>query len=393
MKRPIRVLELRSIKGKGGGPDKTILLGAARADRRQFEITVTYLRDVRDREFVMDVRAASAGVDYAEVVERHSLDWSVVPALRRLVRSRAIDVVHAHDYKTDWLTYLLARTEGTVPLSTAHGWSGHGLRERLLYYPVDKRILRRFQRVIVVSRDMARTLHEVGVHRDRIVVLRNGIDHVQYRRAASQVPAVRRELGFGETEFVVGAVGRLEREKRYDLLIDACAAVARRCPQLRLVIVGEGSLRSALAAQMARVLPANSYQLLGHRTDVIRLHHGLDVLVQSSDNEGSPNAILESMALETPVVATAVGGTADLIQDERDGLLVPRGDVTALANAIERSACDESGRRARAVAARAKVVRELSFDTRQRELEAVYRQLMIERSLVPARAGDLMRWT
>jgi glycosyltransferase involved in cell wall biosynthesis len=391
MNRAIRVLELRSIKGTGGGPDKTILLGAAMADRRRFEVTVTYLRDARDREFAMDAKAASAGVDYAEVIERHSLDWKVLPALRRLVRSRAIDVVHAHDYKTDLLAFLLARTEGTIALSTAHGWSGHGLLEKLVYYPVDKRILRRFQRVICVSKDMAQALHRVGLQRDRIVVLRNGIDHVAYRRDPALVETVRRELGFIAGEFVVGAVGRLEREKRYDLLIDACAKAARRCPQLRLVIIGDGSLRAALAAQMAKMLPAGTFQLLGHRPDVIRLHHGLDLLAQSSDNEGSPNAILESMALETPVAATAVGGTPDLIDDGRDGFLVPRGDWAALAGAIERSAGDAEGRRTRALAARAKVVRELSFESRQRTLEAIYDQLMSERALA-TRSGVAMRW-
>src|SRR5947207_917056 len=101
MSRPVRVLELRSVRGTGGGPEKTILMGAARADRARFAVTVCYIRDARDGVFSIDGRAAPLGVDYVEVHERHSLDPRIWPELRRLVRERRIDIVHAHEYKTD----------------------------------------------------------------------------------------------------------------------------------------------------------------------------------------------------------------------------------------------------------------------------------------------------
>jgi glycogen synthase len=95
------------------------------------------------------------GLDYTEVLERHSFDPRVLPALRHLVRSRGIDIVHAHDYKTDLLAALLAKTEGVVALATAHGWTGHSARERHLYYPADKYLLARwFTRVVAVSEDI-----------------------------------------------------------------------------------------------------------------------------------------------------------------------------------------------------------------------------------------------
>src|SRR6185503_10299286 len=114
---PIRVLELRSVWGTGGGPDKTILLGAARTDRRRFAVTVCYLRDVRDPVYGIDARAAQLDVEYVEIRERHSFDPSVWHQLRNLVRERAIDIVHSHDYKTNLLALLLARSERVVPLA------------------------------------------------------------------------------------------------------------------------------------------------------------------------------------------------------------------------------------------------------------------------------------
>src|SRR5499427_11031006 len=98
----LRILELRSVRGTGGGPEKTILLGAQRAARR-FPVTVCYIRDARDHTFGIAERASRLGIDYVEIVEHGSLDRTIWPALRTLVRVRGIDLVHAHDYKTDLL--------------------------------------------------------------------------------------------------------------------------------------------------------------------------------------------------------------------------------------------------------------------------------------------------
>ena len=86
--RPVRVLELRSVRGTGGGPEKTILMGAAMADPRSTHVTVCYLRDRRDGIFAVDARARTARVDYVEVLERHSFDPGVWAALRRIIRDQ-----------------------------------------------------------------------------------------------------------------------------------------------------------------------------------------------------------------------------------------------------------------------------------------------------------------
>src|SRR5262249_39283476 len=136
MNRPIRVLELRSVWGTGGGPDKTILNGARYGDPARLQTIVCYIRDARDMVFAIDRRAADLGVDYVEVVEKHSFDTNVWPKLRLLARQRQVDIVHAHDYKTDLLAWLLAKREGIIPLSTAHGFAGKSWKE-LTYYAVE----------------------------------------------------------------------------------------------------------------------------------------------------------------------------------------------------------------------------------------------------------------
>ena len=150
-RRPIRVLELRSAVGAGGGPEKTILAGAQRADPHRYAVTVCYLRDARDEMFAIRERAGSLGVDYVELVERSSFDPQLWGRLRQLVRDRRIEIVHAHDYKSDLLALMLSKAEGVVPVTTAHGWTGHSWRERWVYYPADKRVIRAFPFAIAVS--------------------------------------------------------------------------------------------------------------------------------------------------------------------------------------------------------------------------------------------------
>ena len=133
---PIRILELRSVRGTGGGPEKTILLGAAQADAGRIRKSPSATSATCATRCSASMRAPRAlGIDYVEIRERHSFDPSVWPALRRLVRERAIDIVHAHDYKTNLLAWLLHRWDGVRVLATAHGWTGHSLTRAALLLP------------------------------------------------------------------------------------------------------------------------------------------------------------------------------------------------------------------------------------------------------------------
>ncbi|HMF97778.1 MAG TPA: glycosyltransferase [Vicinamibacterales bacterium] len=371
---PLRILELRSVRGTGGGPEKTILLGAQRAARR-FPVTVCYIRDARDHTSGIAERASRLGIDYVEIVEHGSFDRAIWPALRTLVRDRGIDLVHAHDYKTDLLALLLARVEGTIPLATAHGWTGHSLKERLLYYALDKRLLRAFPRTIAVSSEIKAELLRHHARADRIRTVLNGIDHRAFRRDRSSEPAVRRELGVAPDDIVIGSVGRLEPQKRFDLLIHACGRLQREWPRLRLVIAGDGSERASLTARAADLLAPGTWQFCGHTGDIARLHHGLDVFVQSSDYEGTSNAVLEAMALETPIVATAAGGTAEMIEHGMHGLVVPCGDPIPLAAAISQTLLDSQATAKRVAEARRRVETTLSFDERVATVERIYADL------------------
>jgi glycosyltransferase involved in cell wall biosynthesis len=387
--RPLRVLELRSVWGTGGGPEKTILLGAVRGDAARFAVTVCYIRDARDRQFTIDARAAALGVDYVEIVERHSLDWSIVPALRSLIRRRQITIVHAHEHKTALLALLIAALEPVIPLATAHGWSGLSLKERACY-AVERRLLARYPQVIAVSEPIRRAILACGADPSRVTRIPNGIDDAAFRRIAGTRERMRAAIGIEPDRVVLGAIGRLEAVKRFDLLVEAAAVSRLGAPPL-IVIAGEGPMRSLLVDRARALGIEHDLRLLGHRDDAADVHQAFDVYVQTSDSEGVPNAILEAMALKTPVVATDVGGTSHLIDHGVHGLLVPRGDAPALAAAISETVGSPWRTHERTTAARQRIERDLSFDARVRAVETVYDDLA-ERYAPPPSGIRALRW-
>src|SRR5262249_21272214 len=347
-------------------------------DRRRFAITVCYLREVRDPAFDLDRRAAELGLDYAEVRQQGPFDLSVLKAARRLVRERGIELVHAHDYKTNLLALALARSEGVIALPPAPGWTGQTWRERLVYSPADKRLLGRFRAVIAVSSEIRAELIRRGAAPCRVRTILNGIDPDAFRQDPVRRAAVRTRLGFAPTDRLVGAVGRLSRQKRFDLLLPAFARLRRRPSDLHLLLAGDGEERPALEAEARRLGLSGSCHFLGQVRDIADVYQAFDVFVQSSEYEGTPNVVLEAMAVGVPVVATAVGGTGEVIDDAVHGLIAPPRAPVALADAAEESLADVAAARARVLRARQRVETELSFTARQRKVQALYEELLAE---------------
>jgi glycosyltransferase involved in cell wall biosynthesis len=379
MNDPVRVLDLIGVDGAGGGAEVIVLRTAARAARYGFRTTVCCIRSANDEAFDVDRRARDLGVDFCEVAEASRFDRRTLPTLRRIARERQIDIVHANGYKSAFYAFRLARTERLVPMATAHGWTEYTWRARFAYYPGERLILRRFARVIAVSGQIRETLIRWGCKPDRVHVLLNGIDADEFHRRPEAAKGVRESLGVGPSDIVLGAVGRLERQKRFDVLLEAVKLLLPKRPNLRLLIAGEGSLKRQLAMQIEQLGIADQCRLLGHCADISQLYQAFDVLVQSSDYEGTPTVVVEAMAMETPVVATEAGGTRELVQDGVHGLIVPLRNPQALAAAIERTLDDRVGTAARVRAARRRVEGDLSFDARMRKLDEIYQEVAQQR--------------
>lgn len=372
---PLRVLELRSTAGQGGGPETGILLTAVHARPQRVEETLCFLRRRGDVELWAHRRAGELGVASFLIEERGAFDLRTLPRLRRLVRERRIHIVHGHDYKADFYASLLGRTEAVIPVASAHGWPQRTHRERLVYYPAEKRLLARFPLVVADSEPLRQELLAHGARPEAVETLPNAVDTEVLRRDAQVRERMRREWRAAGRASVVGTVGRLDAEKRPDLLLAAFSELRGRGLDALLVVAGSGGLASDVEEDARRQGLSRHCRFLGHRLDAADVHQGFDVFVQASDTEGSPHALLEAMALEIPVVATRVGGVPDIVESGVHGLLVPPGDPGALARAIEETLADPEAARRRAREARSRVEAHHSFARRQRRIEDLYERL------------------
>jgi glycosyltransferase involved in cell wall biosynthesis len=270
---------------------------------------------------------------------RPGVDWRCSWRLAQWLRREKVDLLHAHQY-APFFYGLVARLLSPRPavLFTEHGRAhpDYPRRKRIV---MNRLLLQRRDRVVAVGEAVRQALlRNEGLPPGRVRVIFNGIDLAPFRANGADRPAVRRELGASADDLVVLQVARLHDLKDHPTAVRALAAAARRRPDIRLVLVGEGAERTAIESLVRAEGLGDRVRLLGLRTDVARLLGGADVVLLTSISEGIPLTLIEAMAAGLPVVSTRVGGVPEVVDDGRTGLLAPPGDPAALAEHLVRLA-------------------------------------------------------
>lgn len=300
------------------------------------------------------------------------------PQLFRLFRNAQPAIVHTRN---------LAALETLLPAALAgitnrvhgeHGWDsfdreGTSQKYRLvrkLYSPL-------VSRYVALSGQIEHYLTDrVGIAPARVSRICNGVDTVRFRPATG-----RQRLDgtpFDDAEgVVIGTVGRLQAVKDQVTLVRAVALARPHCTNpLRLIIAGDGPLRAEVESEIAAAGLGDITWLAGTRSDVPEVMRALDIFVLPSRSEGISNTILEAMASGLPVVATDVGGNAELVAEGETGMLVPAQDPQAMAHALLRYTADAALRQSHGAAGRHRAEAEFSLDGMVERYGRLYQQLL-----------------
>jgi glycosyltransferase involved in cell wall biosynthesis len=368
--RPIHVTWL--VKGLGPGGAERLLVAAAGAhDRSAFTFELVYLLPWKDH-LVGELVALGVPCTCLGVRDERDLRWAA--RLRRHLRARAVDVVHAHSPYAAAVGRVVVRSlprrSRPALVSTEHNpWSTFKAPTRW----ANATTARLDDAVFAVSEEVRDSMSPR--QRARAEVLVHGIDVEAVRSLTAQRAAVRSELGIDAATVLVGTVANYHPKKDWPNLLRAARLLADRQVPVHVCAVGQGPLAHDVERLHGELGLEGVVTLTGFRADAVRLMAGCDVFVLGSRWEGLPVALMEASALGLPIVATRVGGIPEVFADGVDAVLVPPGSAHALADAVEAVARDPA-RRASLGAAAARRAAEFDVARAVARIEAVYREVV-----------------
>jgi glycosyltransferase involved in cell wall biosynthesis len=370
----LTVLQFLTVFGIGG-TERQVLNLVQGLDTSRFGVEVACLK--RWGALLPEMEATGVPITEYKTTSlyNHMALWNQMRFLKHL-RKRNVEIVHTYGFYSNVFAIPPARLAGAAAVLASIRDTGEHLT------PMQRRIEKLFCRMadcVVTNAEAVRNrLTNEGYDAEKIVVIHNGIELTRYARKPTEL-GLHRELGVPSTTPLVAVFARLNELKGIEYFLRAVAGLIERFKNVRFLIVGDGASRQELE-KYAEQLGLNKHVVfLGFRLDVPTLLSEISVSVLPTLSEGLSNSLLEAMAASVPVVATRVGGNAEVVQGGITGLLVPPRDAGALARAIGQFLEQPSLGRKFGLAGRERVSKRFALAQMTRATERLYEGLM-ERS-------------
>ncbi len=363
-----------------GGSHTIILLLLKNLPKERFNIVCVPYETPSDADesFVKEARRHGLSVSDDRIPWQSRLNWRRARAkVDQLIHRHDIDLIHTHDTHSNVLIGLERIHWSCACVASAYGWwnSLFPIRRRL-YQGIERMLaLPKFERVITVSNHMrGKVLRGGRVSADRVRVIHTGLDLAPISRKASG-HELRTRFGIPDDACVVGTVSRVSSEKGHRYLLEAAARLAPSCPQLHLLIIGDGPARPDLEAQAAHLGISKHVTFPGFVDDLPSALAAMDIFAQPSVlEEGFPTSVLEAQVAGLPVVASDIGGTKETMDVDATGLLARPGDAGSLAEALEQLVRNPERRRAMGAAAPDWIERSFTLEHMIRQVADTYEE-------------------
>ncbi|MFO7680217.1 MAG: glycosyltransferase [Chloroflexota bacterium] len=377
-KSPLRILQLVSSLTIGGA-EQIVLSLAERVDPHRFETHVCSLSVIGDNSLQPEFERLN--IPLLPLNARRFYDPAVLRAVYQYARQQQIDLIHTHLTDADVVGRLVGRALRIPVLSTMHNMPHNYVRQRRDRYWLERFTARYLTTHLVGVSPRIRALYisQWRIPHGRISAIYNSVRMEPFLAVPAGVPQTRWYPGP-----VITNVARLNPQKAQCLLLEAAPSVLQRYPQATFLLVGKGHLEQDLRQQAQALGISQHVVFTGVRHDIPDILAQTDLFVLPSRWEGLPLSAIEAMAAARAVLVTDVGGNSELVESGRSGLVIPAGDVGALADGLLGLLADEAERLVLGATARQRV--QLLFSTERfiQQYETVYTQLGLRLPISPS---------
>jgi len=317
-------------------------------------------------------RAESEGITIYSLNKKQGISFTLPFMVFSVIRQGNFDVLHTHNEAG----LIYGVTGGMIAGVNNRIHTDHGkevdYQNKTILKMAEKVLLKRVKYITVVSEDLQDVMkNSTGIDHKLIRVIRNGIDVDTYWQPSSR-EVIRKSIGVDSQDFVIGNVARLVALKNQRYLIDIIVKMVEEFPTIRLVLVGDGPAKSDLKNYVREKMLDKYVLFLGEREDVPELLSGFDLFILPSLTEGISMTIIEAMAAGIPVIASSVGGNPEIIEHNKNGILISLDEPSVWIETIKYLMENEQERKRLSDSARSKVVKEFSLETMVNRYETLY---------------------
>lgn len=366
-----RVLHLISSSGFLGA-ENVVLELAKESVKAGYWVTIGIIENRNNLHMELLDRSMEEGIKVHIFPCGGRFDWRTISSIRSFIDEEKPNILHSHGYKSNF--YALTANKGKFSwVVTNHLWKKTTFALKVYAY-LDSLLIRRADRVIAVSEEIVDEMQRRGILSQKILVIDNGVDIERF--VLNRNEEMRKSFGFNGNSKVIGTIASLTPEKGHIYLLRAIRQVIEKCPECRFLIVGDGGQRQFLEEKSADLGLTGKVLFTGSRKDVPEILSMLDIFVLPSLKEGLPMALLEAMAAAVPVIATKVGAVLKVVMHGETGLLVEKGDVNGLGEAIAQILSDHKMSERLRMKGYEKVMSEFSSDIMTSKYLDIYRKLL-----------------
>jgi glycosyltransferase involved in cell wall biosynthesis len=331
---PITIMHLRACNFVGG-PEKQILEHFGRLDATRF--TPVLGTFVQEDEDPLGEAASAQGFRSIRLQSHSPLNPFSIYQLFSILKQHKIDILCTHGYKPNILGCFAAALARIPTIAISRGWTWESPKIRF-YESLDRLFLKVADHVIAVSAGQQAKILAAGIQPKKVSVIHNAINLEDVVKPTNNL--LRQELGLPENALIIASAGRLSPEKNYATMLDVAQQICAQHGNTYFMVFGEGFLRPELEQKIETTGLQGRFLLPGFRKDLQSLLPDIDIFMLPSFTEGLPNVALEAFANKKPIVASAVGGTPEVVQHGVSGFLTTPEDVAGMVAGLQQLIAD-----------------------------------------------------